>query len=159
MLCPHNSRGRISSLPCLRPHLCLYANGMQSNPYLSEWLVANAIIKRGRCVITDTNLFLCMDVLERASALFNVIVLQGGLEEVRARTLPLYNRLRPLQCDSPPVGPRRSARCGYITSGKVSTNNVRWYINCSAFWGTASSIPETTSLSPRSPEPDLVSLF
>ena len=64
---------------------------------LSERPAANAIFKRGHYVIPDTNVFLhCMDVLEHASAFYDVIVLQVVLEEVRARSLPLYTRLRSL---------------------------------------------------------------
>ena len=37
-----------------------------------------------------------MDVIEHESAFYDVIVLQTVLEEVRNRSLPLYNRLRAL---------------------------------------------------------------
>ena len=42
----------------------------------------------------DTNAFIsAMDLFEQPSAFYDVIVLQTVLEEVRARSLPLYNRL------------------------------------------------------------------
>jgi len=45
----------------------------------------------------DTNIFLyCMDVIEHKSAFYDVVVLQTVLEELRNRSLPLYNRLREL---------------------------------------------------------------
>jgi exosome complex exonuclease DIS3/RRP44 len=47
--------------------------------------------------VPDTNIFLyCMDVIEHKSAFYDVIVLQTVLEELRNRSLPLYNRLRSL---------------------------------------------------------------
>lgn len=51
----------------------------------------------GHYLIPDTNIFLyCMDVIEHKSAFYDVIVLQTVLEELRNRSLPLYNRLRAL---------------------------------------------------------------
>lgn len=56
----------------------------------------NDTIKVPHYIVPDTNIFLhCMDVLEHAT-ITDVIVLQTVLDEVRARSLPLYNRLRAL---------------------------------------------------------------
>lgn len=49
---------------------------------------------RGHYLVPDTNAFLtAMDLFEHASAFYDVIVLQVVLEELRGRSLPLYNRL------------------------------------------------------------------
>jgi len=48
----------------------------------------------GHYLVPDTNAFLnAMDLLEQSSAFYDVIVLQTVLEELRNRSLPLYNRL------------------------------------------------------------------
>jgi exosome complex exonuclease DIS3/RRP44 len=55
------------------------------------------VYKDGHYLVPDTNIFLyCMDVIEHKSAFYDVIVLQTVLEELRNRSLPLYNRLRSL---------------------------------------------------------------
>lgn len=49
---------------------------------------------RGHYLVPDTNAFLnAMDLFEQSSAFYDVIVLQVVLEELRNRSLPLYNRL------------------------------------------------------------------
>ncbi|EPE09174.1 mitotic control protein dis3 [Ophiostoma piceae UAMH 11346] len=49
---------------------------------------------KGHYLVPDTNAFLtAMDLFEQTSAFYDVIVLQIVLEEVRNRSLPLYNRL------------------------------------------------------------------
>ncbi|KAI3396685.1 hypothetical protein diail_11793 [Diaporthe ilicicola] len=49
---------------------------------------------KGHYIVPDTNAFLnAMDLFEHASAFYDVIVLQIVLEELRNRSLPLYNRL------------------------------------------------------------------
>lgn len=49
---------------------------------------------QGHYLVPDTNAFLtAMDLFEHASAFYDVIVLQVVLEELRGRSLPLYNRL------------------------------------------------------------------
>lgn len=49
---------------------------------------------KGHYLVPDTNAFLtAMDLFEHASAFYDVIVLQVVLEELRGRSLPLYNRL------------------------------------------------------------------
>ena len=48
----------------------------------------------GHYLVPDTNAFLnAMDLFEQSSAFYDVIVLQTVLEELRNRSLPLYNRL------------------------------------------------------------------
>jgi exosome complex exonuclease DIS3/RRP44 len=45
-------------------------------------------------LVPDTNVFLtAMDLFEQSSAFYDVVVLQTVLEELRNRSLPLYNRL------------------------------------------------------------------
>lgn len=49
---------------------------------------------KGHYLVPDTNAFLtAMDLFEQSSAFYDVIVLQVVLEELRGRSLPLYNRL------------------------------------------------------------------
>ncbi|ROV90836.1 hypothetical protein VSDG_08001 [Cytospora chrysosperma] len=49
---------------------------------------------KGHYLVPDTNAFLnAMDLFEQSSAFYDVIVLQVVLEELRNRSLPLYNRL------------------------------------------------------------------
>ncbi|CAN6662341.1 exosome complex exonuclease Dis3p [Trichomonascus vanleenenianus] len=65
-------------------------------PVLSE--SPNQTTKRGpHYVIVDTNIALkAIDLLEHKSAFYDVVVPQIVLEEVRNRSLPIYNRLRTL---------------------------------------------------------------
>lgn len=64
---------------------------------LSERPAGAAAYPNGHYLVPDTNIFLhCMDVIEHETAFYDVIVLQTVLEEVRNRSLPLYNRLRAL---------------------------------------------------------------
>lgn len=52
-------------------------------------------------VMPDTNVFYhCMDIMEQADVFIDVIVLQTALDELRNKSLPLYNRLRQLVVDS-----------------------------------------------------------
>jgi exosome complex exonuclease DIS3/RRP44 len=49
---------------------------------------------QGHYVVPDTNALLgALDVFEQATAFYDVVVLQTVLEELRNRSLPLYNRL------------------------------------------------------------------
>lgn len=68
-------------------------------PLLHADGIANQYIKEAHYVLVDTNVILHqMDVLE--SAVFtDVIVLQTVANEVRNRSMPLYNRLRTLLAD------------------------------------------------------------
>ncbi|KAF8417437.1 exosome complex exonuclease exoribonuclease-like protein [Tirmania nivea] len=73
------------------------ASGKVQNFVLSERPAGTPAYPNGHYLIPDTNIFLyCMDVMEHESAFYDVIVLQTVLEEVRNRSLPLYNRLRAL---------------------------------------------------------------
>ena len=48
----------------------------------------------GHYLVPDTNAFLnAMDLFEQTSAFYDVVILQTVLEELRNRSLPLYNRL------------------------------------------------------------------
>jgi exosome complex exonuclease DIS3/RRP44 len=52
------------------------------------------VFLQGHYLVPDTNAFLsAMDLFEQSSAFYDVIVLQVVLEELRNRSLPLYNRL------------------------------------------------------------------
>ncbi|ORY87156.1 hypothetical protein BCR37DRAFT_343006 [Protomyces lactucae-debilis] len=52
-------------------------------------------------LVPDTNIFYhCMDVMEQEDVFTDVIVLQTALDELRNKSLPLYNRLRQLVKDS-----------------------------------------------------------
>lgn len=52
-------------------------------------------------IVPDTNVFYhCMDVMEQADVFMDVVVLQTALEELRNKSLPLYNRLRQLVQDA-----------------------------------------------------------
>jgi len=64
---------------------------------LSDSPASTSRFRNGHYLIPDTNIFLyCMDIIEHHSAFYDVIVLQIVLEELRNRSLPLYNRLRAL---------------------------------------------------------------
>jgi exosome complex exonuclease DIS3/RRP44 len=64
---------------------------------LSDTPASTSRFRNGHYLIPDTNIFLyCMDIIEHHSAFYDVIVLQIVLEELRNRSLPLYNRLRAL---------------------------------------------------------------
>jgi exosome complex exonuclease DIS3/RRP44 len=64
---------------------------------LSATPAGTSVFKAGHYLVADTNIFLyCMDIIEHKSAFYDVIVLQTVLEELRNRSLPLYNRLRAL---------------------------------------------------------------
>lgn len=77
---PTDSNGRI------RPFV------LSSNPASNK-----SFPNKGHYIVPDTNIFLyCMDVVEHKSAFYDVIVLQTVLDELRNRSLPLYNRLRSL---------------------------------------------------------------
>ncbi|KAK6510421.1 exosome catalytic subunit dis3 [Arthrobotrys conoides] len=67
----------------------------RSRPFvLSEKPAGTTQFKHGHYLMPDTNIFLqCMDAIEHKSAFYDVIVLQTVLDEVKNRSLPLYNRL------------------------------------------------------------------
>ncbi|KAK3301112.1 uncharacterized protein B0H64DRAFT_334754 [Chaetomium fimeti] len=61
---------------------------------LSEAPAGTSVFRQGHYLVPDTNAFLtAMDLFEQSSAFYDVIVLQIVLEELRNRSLPLYNRL------------------------------------------------------------------
>ncbi|CCX34195.1 Similar to Exosome complex exonuclease dis3; acc. no. P37202 [Pyronema omphalodes CBS 100304] len=89
-------------IPC-SSHLCIPCTatapaGADVRPFvLSATPAGTAAYKNGHYLIPDTNIFLyCMDIIEHKSAFYDVVVLQTVLEELRNRSLPLYNRLRGL---------------------------------------------------------------
>ena len=67
----------------------------QAVPFiLSERPAGTSKYKHGHYLVPDTNAFLSgMDVFEASNAFHDVIVLQTVLEEVKNRSLPIYNRL------------------------------------------------------------------
>ncbi|MCJ1399819.1 exosome catalytic subunit dis3 [Xylographa trunciseda] len=70
------------------------ANGNVSPFVLSEKPNATRKYPNGHYLVPDTNALLnAMDLFEQTSAFYDVIVLQTVLEELRNRSLPLYNRL------------------------------------------------------------------
>ncbi|KAL2262977.1 hypothetical protein VTK26DRAFT_8766 [Humicola hyalothermophila] len=85
-----------SSRLCLR---CLAsaprdAAGRPTPFVLSEAPAGTSVFPQGHYLVPDTNAFLTsMDLFEQSSAFYDVIVLQVVLEELRNRSLPLYNRL------------------------------------------------------------------
>ncbi|KAH8151254.1 uncharacterized protein LAJ45_04456 [Morchella importuna] len=73
------------------------SNGRVRPFVLSATPAANNIFTKGHYIVPDTNIFLyCMDIIEHKSAFYDVVVLQTVLDELRNRSLPLYNRLRSL---------------------------------------------------------------
>ncbi|KAK4232259.1 putative mitotic control protein [Podospora fimiseda] len=61
---------------------------------LSEAPAGTSTFPQGHYLVPDTNAFLtAMDLFEQESAFYDVIVPQIVLEELRNRSLPLYNRL------------------------------------------------------------------
>ncbi|MCJ1321466.1 exosome catalytic subunit dis3 [Xylographa vitiligo] len=70
------------------------ANGNVSPFVLSEKPKRTKSYSNGHYLVPDTNALLnAMDLFEQTSAFYDVIVLQTVLEELRNRSLPLYNRL------------------------------------------------------------------
>jgi exosome complex exonuclease DIS3/RRP44 len=61
---------------------------------LSERPAAIKSYPKGHYLVPDTNVLLnALDVFEQTSAFYDVIILQTVLEELRNRSLPLYNRV------------------------------------------------------------------
>ncbi|KAI9814493.1 MAG: exosome catalytic subunit dis3 [Thelocarpon impressellum] len=70
------------------------ANGVVAPFVLSDRPAGNETFPRGHYLIPDTNALLNgMDLFEQRTAFYDVIILQTVLEELRNRSLPLYNRL------------------------------------------------------------------
>ncbi|KAI1347610.1 RNB domain-containing protein [Xylaria sp. FL0043] len=70
------------------------ATGVVPPFVLSEKPAGTKAFPQGHYLVPDTNALLnAMDLFEQGSAFFDVIILQTVLEELRNRSLPLYNRL------------------------------------------------------------------
>ncbi|OAQ98015.1 hypothetical protein LLEC1_01983 [Akanthomyces lecanii] len=67
----------------------------QAQPFvLSDKPGGTKTFPRGHYLVPDTNALLNgMDLFEQSSAFYDVVILQTVLEELRNRSLPLYNRL------------------------------------------------------------------
>lgn len=67
----------------------------QVQPFvLSEKPAGTKAFPQGHYLVPDTNALLnAMDLFEQSSAFYDVIILQTVLEELRNRSLPLYNRM------------------------------------------------------------------
>ncbi|OTB05516.1 hypothetical protein M426DRAFT_10558 [Hypoxylon sp. CI-4A] len=65
------------------------------NPFvLSDKPAGTKSYPQGHYLVPDTNALLnAMDLFEQSSAFYDVVILQTVLEELRNRSLPLYNRL------------------------------------------------------------------
>ncbi|KAK4173685.1 putative mitotic control protein [Triangularia setosa] len=85
-----------SSKLCQRCLVCAPkdASGKPTPFVLSDSPAGTKVFPQGHYLVPDTNAFLtAMDLFEQDSAFYDVIVLQIVLEELRNRSLPLYNRL------------------------------------------------------------------
>ncbi|KAI1433316.1 RNB domain-containing protein [Xylaria sp. CBS 124048] len=70
------------------------AAGVVSSFVLSEKPAGTKAFPKGHYLVPDTNVLLnAMDLFEQGSAFFDVVILQTVLEEMRHKSLPLYNRL------------------------------------------------------------------
>ncbi|KAI0882805.1 RNB-domain-containing protein [Annulohypoxylon maeteangense] len=68
--------------------------GERSPFVLSDKPAGTKAYPQGHYLVPDTNALLnAMDLFEQSSAFYDVIILQTVLEELRNRSLPLYNRL------------------------------------------------------------------
>ncbi|KAK0703757.1 hypothetical protein B0T26DRAFT_681395 [Lasiosphaeria miniovina] len=80
-------------------HVCLNtvpkdAAGQAIPFVLSDAPAGTSVFPQGHYLVPDTNALLsAMDLFEQSSAFYDVIILQIVLEELRNRSLPLYNRL------------------------------------------------------------------
>ena len=73
------------------------ADGIVSEPILSNRPATSSSFPHGHYLLPDTNVLLSgIDLFELTDAFFDVIIIQTVLEEVRNRSLPLYNRLMSL---------------------------------------------------------------
>ncbi|KAI9722268.1 MAG: hypothetical protein M1812_001740 [Candelaria pacifica] len=70
------------------------ANGVVSPFVLSDRPAGTEAYYNGHYLVPDTNALLNgLDLFEQSTAFFDVVILQTVLEELRNRSLPLYNRL------------------------------------------------------------------
>ncbi|KAI0139745.1 RNB domain-containing protein [Pestalotiopsis sp. NC0098] len=83
-----------SSQICSKCSAPANAAGQVSPPVLSDKAAGTKAFPNGHYLVPDTNALLnAMDLFEQSSAFYDVIILQTVLEELRNRSLPLYNRL------------------------------------------------------------------
>ena len=82
-------------LPILYKSLLQTSDPVTVSPFvLSERPAGTKTFPNGHYLMPDTNVFLnAMDLFEQNSSFYDVIILQTVLEELRNRSLPLYNRL------------------------------------------------------------------
>ncbi|KAI0160926.1 RNB-domain-containing protein [Hypoxylon sp. FL1284] len=88
-------------IPCSSPlcSKCLSiaprtAGGERTPFVLSDKPAGTKAYPQGHYLVPDTNALLnAMDLFEQSSAFYDVVILQTVLEELRNRSLPLYNRL------------------------------------------------------------------
>ncbi|EPQ31086.1 uncharacterized protein PFL1_01275 [Pseudozyma flocculosa PF-1] len=95
--------GSVACQKCQPLHDAIQRDVEQGLAHKKAWLnakgLSNAKVDRQHYVVVDTNAFLHqMDLLENP-AFTDVIVLQTVMDEVRHRSLPLYNRLKNLIAD------------------------------------------------------------
>ncbi|KAI5865114.1 RNB-domain-containing protein [Durotheca rogersii] len=70
------------------------SSGERIPPVLSDKPAGTRHYPQGHYLVPDTNALLgAMDLFEQSSAFYDVVILQTVLEELRNRSLPLYNRL------------------------------------------------------------------
>lgn len=70
------------------------ASGKVPQPVLSPSPAKTKLFPNGHYLLPDTNILLTgIDLLEHSDAFYDVIILQTVLEELRNRSLPLYNRV------------------------------------------------------------------
>lgn len=73
------------------------AGGNVPRPVLSRTPAKTKAYPHGHYILPDTNILLTgIDLLEHPDAFYDVIILQTVIEELRNRSLPLYNRLMSL---------------------------------------------------------------
>ncbi|KAK6199694.1 hypothetical protein LQW54_009948 [Pestalotiopsis sp. IQ-011] len=83
-----------SSQICSKCSAPANAAGQVSPPVLSDKPAGTKAFPNGHYLVPDTNALLnAMDLFEQSSAFYDVVILQTVLEELRNRSLPLYNRL------------------------------------------------------------------
>ncbi|CAI4216258.1 unnamed protein product [Parascedosporium putredinis] len=86
---------------------------------LSEKPAGTKAFPQGHYVVPDTNALLnAMDVFEQSSVFYDVIILQTVLEELRNRSLPLYNRLISLTKNNETINDRND---------RAIRRAVQWY--------------------------------
>lgn len=90
----------VASLPapsvmCCSFVVCLLTVPRVALPFvLSDKPAGTKTYPQGHYLVPDTNALLnAMDLFEQSVAFYDVVVLQTVLEELRNRSLPLYNRL------------------------------------------------------------------